>query len=250
MRTWTHADHTRAVGDEINRMAKTVTGHDMSVPTPTCPGWDLGALIAHTGAIHRWAAAMVRDLSPERYHRREMDFGEPEHRADYPAWLARGAEILQEALSGQEPDAPMWAWGGDRHVRFWSRRQLHETVVHHADAQIAIGIAPAIDEDIAADGVEELFDLLPYARGGAPARELTGDGETLSWQADSGAGWVVTLEPGGFSYRRSPEPGDVTVRAATSSDLQLLVWGRRRADDYSIDGDSGLLSWWLSHSAV
>jgi hypothetical protein len=24
----------------------------------------------------------------------------------------------------------MWAWGPDKHARFWSRRMLHETAVH------------------------------------------------------------------------------------------------------------------------
>ncbi|MDF5758509.1 maleylpyruvate isomerase family mycothiol-dependent enzyme [Spongiactinospora sp. TRM90649] len=250
MKLWTHADYARAAGAEITRMADTTARHNMSAPTPTCPGWDLGALIAHTGTIHRWAAAMVRDLADRRYDRRTMEFGEPEDRTAYPEWLRAGAGILQEALSAQDPDAPMWVWGGDPHVRWWSRRQLHETVVHRADAEIAIGVAPEIDEDIAADGVEEFFDVLPHATWAPGLRELSGEGETISWQADTGAGWLVTLQPDGFSYERSWEPGDVTVRAAASSDLQLLAWGRRRADDYSIEGDSALLDWWLSHTAI
>lgn len=251
MKAWTHAEYMEALGQAIDRMVHVIGKHGMSVPVPTCPGWDVGALVAHTGTIHRWAAAMVRDLAQERYDRRTMDFGVPEDRAAYPAWLADGKRILSEAFHGRDPETPMWTLGGERRLGFWARRQLHETTVHRADAEIALGVTPRIDEDVAADGVGEFFTLLPgLARRRPQLKELVGEGETLSWQADTGAGWVVTLTPEGVVHEISARPGAVTVRASSSADLLLLVWGRRRADDYSVEGDAALLDWWLEHAKI
>jgi uncharacterized protein (TIGR03083 family) len=250
LKTWTHAEYTEAAGREIAAMAAAVRNADPATPVPTCPAWDLAELVVHTGAVHRWVTAMVRDLSDHRYDREEMDLGVPGEARDYAAWLEAGAAPLLAVLSERDPDAEMWTWGGDRQVRFWSRRQLHETVVHRADAEIALGVSPVIDEDVAADGVEEFFDLLPYARWRPLAEELKGDGETLSWQADSGAGWLVRLTPDGFAYERSNSPGQVTVRTAAAADLMLLTWRRRSFDDYAVEGDHKLLSWWSERSQI
>ncbi|MDP9861689.1 MULTISPECIES: maleylpyruvate isomerase family mycothiol-dependent enzyme [Streptosporangium] len=250
MRDWTHAEHAEATGREITRMAEVLRDRDMSTPVPTCPGWDLAALTAHTGGVHRWAAAMVRDLAERRYDRDRMELGLPADPGGYAAWLGEGAGSLPEALLSREPQAPMWAWGGDRHVRFWSRRQLHETVVHRVDAELALGLPVSVDEDVAADGVEEFFDILPYARWSPGVAELRGAGETISLQADTGAGWVVTVDPDRFHHARSLRPGTVTVRAATAADLLQVVWGRRSPQDYGVEGDAGLLGWWLERAVI
>ncbi|MCT9930080.1 maleylpyruvate isomerase family mycothiol-dependent enzyme [Planotetraspora sp. A-T 1434] len=262
---WTHIEYADATGREIARMAEAVRGHDPATPVPTCPGWDLAELVAHTGAVHRWAAAMVRDLAPRRYDRQAMDHGLPSRFEDYPAWLEEGAVLLVEALKEQDPDAEMWSWAGDRHARFWSRRQLHETVIHRADVELAVGAEPSIaeslvddqslvDEDVAADGVSELLDVLPYASWRPLLAELRGDGETISWQPGTGTGWLIRLTPDGFSYERSSAPGQSTVRTATARDVLLMAWGRRRPqdrpEDYVIEGDSTLLRWWAERSAI
>ncbi|MEV4381185.1 maleylpyruvate isomerase family mycothiol-dependent enzyme [Streptosporangium sp. NPDC049644] len=244
MREWTHAEHVSAAATEIARMADVLRGREMSVPVPTCPGWDLARLVTHTGGVHRWAAAMVADLAERRYDRRGMDMGLPADASGYPAWLGAGAALLSEALLSQDPQAPMWTWGGERRVRFWSRRMLHETLVHRMDAELAVGVPTLVPEDVAADGVEEFLDILPYALWNPGVAELRGGGETISLQADTGAGWVITLDPDRFHHRRSLQPGSVTVRTATSADLLQVVWGRRSVDDYAVEGDAGLLGWW------
>ncbi|MFC7643610.1 hypothetical protein ACFQX6_24625 [Streptosporangium lutulentum] len=133
---------------------------------------------------------------------------------------------------------------------FWSRRQLHEAVVHRVDAELALGLPVSIDEDVAADGVEEFLEVLPYVRWNPGVAELRGAGETISLQADTGAGWVVTLDPDRFHHQRSLQPGTVTVRTTTSADLLLVLWGRRSADDYAVEGDAGLLGWWREHTGI
>ncbi|MEV2266249.1 maleylpyruvate isomerase family mycothiol-dependent enzyme [Nonomuraea africana] len=249
---WTHERHAAAAVTRIERMARTVEGADFSTPVPTCPGWDLRQLVLHTGAVHRWAASMVRDLASERLDRTAIEAGF----ADLPseelaAWLHKGAGLLDEALTAHDAGAPMWAWGGDRHVRFWSRRQLHETVVHHADAALALGEAPGIAEDVAIDGVEEFLDVLPYARRWRPeVRELAGDGETISWRTGSGAAWLITLGPEGFSYERSAARATATLHTDTAAELLLVVWRRGELERHRLEGETKLLRWWADHSMI
>jgi uncharacterized protein (TIGR03083 family) len=250
MTSWTHLRHAEAAAREIGRMAAAVAGLDPALPVPTCPGWDLRRLVAHTGTIHRWAAAMVRDAAPKRYDREAMDHGFPSEPGRYPEWLEAGAVQLAEAMKGRDPGTEMWGWAGDRHARFWSRRLLHETVVHRADVEIAAGAVPEIDEDVAIDGVEEFFEVLPYARWNPLLAELGGDGETISWQIGTGTGWLVRLTPGGFTYERSDEPGTVTIRTETAADLLLTAWGRRRPHEHAVEGDAALIAWWAERAKI
>ncbi|GAA0414933.1 hypothetical protein Acor_09090 [Acrocarpospora corrugata] len=250
MKAWTHAAHTDAIAAEVARMAKAVRDRNPATPVPTCPAWDLRELVVHTGGIHRWVTAMVTDLAQTRYKRAEMDLGIPEAAGAHVAWLEAGAAPLAEALRSREPDAAMWSWGEDQQVRFWSRRQLHETVIHRVDAELAVGVTPEIDEHIAVDGVEEFLAVLPYARWRPELADLHGGGDTIAWQADTGVAWLITLTPSGFRYERSAAPGDVTVRTATAADLMMLAWGRRSHQDYAVEGDVKLLQWWVDRSAI
>ncbi|MGW5260001.1 maleylpyruvate isomerase family mycothiol-dependent enzyme [Microbispora sp. NPDC004025] len=248
MTEWTHLRYTEAAAAEIGRMAGAVRGRDGATPVPTCPGWDLRALTEHTGAIHRWAAAMVRDAAPRRYDREAMDHGFPEDFAEAAGWLEAGGVLLTEALKSRDPDTEMWGWAEDRRARFWSRRQLHETVVHRADAEIALGITPRIDEDVAADGVEEFFAVLPYARWRPQVAELRSDGEAISWRTGTGLAWLVRLTHKGFTCERSEEAADVTVRVPTAGDLMLTLWNRREPD--AVHGDDELLRFWRERARI
>ncbi|WP_169807387.1 maleylpyruvate isomerase family mycothiol-dependent enzyme [Herbidospora cretacea] len=234
--------------DRILRLADTLRGQDLSKPVPTCPGWDLRELVAHLGAGHRRATVVARELRQEPVPREDVDPGLPSDPAKYADWLAEGAEPLRDALAAHDPATQVWTWTGPRPLAWWSRRQLHETTVHAADADIALGHTPRIDEAVAADGVGELLDILPYADWNP--RELTGDGERLSWQSDTGVGFLVTLYPDGFTYEPSAMPGEVTVRTSTAADILLLLWGRRGYGDYSVEGDAALLKRWVTNTTM
>src|SRR5688572_4790869 len=121
MTGWTHEAYCDALAPEIARLGDAVRGADLSAQVPTCPEWTLADLIEHTGIIHRWAAEMVRQLSPERLDRERMDVPvpPPDQRAD---WLAAGAGDVVAAFRAADPDEAMWAWGADKHARFWPRR--------------------------------------------------------------------------------------------------------------------------------
>src|SRR5687768_10664697 len=117
MTGWTHDAYCDALASEIARMAGAVRGADLSTHVPTCPEWSLADLVEHTGIIHRWAAEMVRQLSPERLDRQRMDVPVPPE-AERADWLGAGADEVVAAFRSADPDAPMWAWGADKHARF------------------------------------------------------------------------------------------------------------------------------------
>lgn len=252
---WPHGWYCEAVRAEIERFATATRASPPDAKVPTCPGWDMAKLIRHAGSVHRWAAAMVQDLAPRRYETRRLDLALPADPRSYPDWLAAGADPLVDALRSRDPDARMWAWGADQRVRFWSRRMLHETTVHHADAEFARGGEPHIDPDVAVDGVDEFLVNVRHAAYFAPKVEnLRGDGEALALRAvDRPAAWRITLGGEGFAWERAGEVADAdAVVSASAADLYLFVWGRRGfgEEPYTVAGDTGLLEFWAANAAI
>ena len=251
--TWSQEAYCEALEREIARFAGRVRDADLATPVPTCPDWDLADLLEHTGIVQRWAAEMVRRRSPERLDRKTLDVPVPDDRAQLPEWLADGAGDIVAAFRESDPDASMWAWGADKHARFWPRRMLHETTMHRADADLACGREPAIEPAVAIDGVDELLDNLPHAGYFRPhVAELRGDGESLHLHCtDVDGDWTITLGPDGFRWDHGHTKATVAARGP-AADLLLLVYRRRRPDDgrYEVIGDDRVLGHWLAHSAL
>jgi uncharacterized protein (TIGR03083 family) len=249
--------HRRVCGAfaaEAVRYADTVAGADPSTPVDTCPGWTLDDLTRHVGSVHRWAGQMVRDLAQRRLSWRHVELGLDGDARPDADWIRAGTDEVLVWLLAADPDLPMWAWGADQHVRFWARRLLHETAVHRADVELARGREPAIAAGTAVDGIDEFLDNLPSAADFAPrVVELTGTG-TIGWRTtDTGDHWRIRLDPDGYAWDHEPgDAADVTV-SALASDLVLMVYGRRRphdADRFRVDGDAGLLDWWLERASI
>jgi uncharacterized protein (TIGR03083 family) len=255
--TLTHVACCDVLTTEIAQFVDTLHGADMTIPVATCGDWLLSDLVEHLGQIHRWAATMVRAKSDVRIDRREIDFDMPASSRGLADWFAAGGAGLVSTLRAADPDAAMWAWGLDQHVRFWSRRQLHETAIHHADAKLALGREPAMTTPVAVDSIDELLTNLPCAGYFAPGIDkLRGDGEMLQLEAtdvDNNRGdWLITLGADGFTWEHGRGKGSVVVRGAVN-DLALLMWGRRRATDaalFEIRGDRALLDSWLANAQL
>jgi hypothetical protein len=130
---------------------------------------------------------------------------------------------------------------------------LHETTVHRADAELALGRDPFIDGDIAADGIDELLDNLPCAAYFAPnVAALRGDGESMQLEAtDADVRWLVRLEPDGFTWKRQRADASVSVHG-TVADLLLLLYRRLPVADarFVCAGDIAVLTRWLASSAL
>ena len=143
-------------------------------------------------------------------------------------------------LADAGAEEPCWSWTDQRTVGFWSRRQANELAVHRWDAQFAAGVPEPIDREIAVDGIQELFDILPFRPGGSP----TGNGETMHLHCTDGDGeWLVRLEPDGVTVVNEHAKGDVAARGG-ASDLLLMMWGRVPVDRLEVFGDASLLVRW------
>ncbi|MCF3101743.1 maleylpyruvate isomerase family mycothiol-dependent enzyme [Streptomyces roseoverticillatus] len=258
MNTTDHADrasafatHRDAVAAETARFVHVLRGADLAAPVPTCPGWTLADLVRHSGSVQRWFAALLRKRIQERPLSREVELRLPESEDGYADWLADSAAEAASAFAGVDPEAPMWAWGADQHEGFWARRMLFETLVHRADAELALGRTPVIDPALATDGVDEFLVNLPFATPFAPGvAELRGTGETLRFRCtDTDGDWTVRLRPDGFGLEPSPAGADATVQGS-AADLLLLVYGRlhRDAPAFEVSGDEDLLKRWAAHS--
>jgi uncharacterized protein (TIGR03083 family) len=242
----------RAEKEISTLVAVVAAAPDIAADVPSCPGWTIADLAEHAGSVHRWAAAIIETRATARVPFPEASA--PWASADGLAqWLAAGAVPLLAALRSAGPLTDVWSWGPGRTSGWWARRMLHETAVHRADAELALGREPEIDPDVAADGIEELLTNLPYGRRTAGGlADLPGGGETVHLHAtDRDGEWMITLGPDGMTWRRGHGKGDAAVRGPAVL-LLLFVYGRVPPDDarLSVFGDGALLRTWLEKTAL
>ncbi|MGY0057364.1 maleylpyruvate isomerase family mycothiol-dependent enzyme [Streptomyces sp. LZ34] len=256
-----HDRQCAEIAAQTDLLQPIVKGADLTAPVPSCPGWNVGQLLRHLGGGQRWAAETVRtraagplpdddfrDLSPYAH----------EDPAVLGPWLTEGAELLADALRAAGPDAKVWTPVPGGTAAFFARRFTHETVVHRADATLALGAEFTVAEDVALDGLDEWMELgaLPMHFEIHPRmRELLGPGRTLHLHAtdtapDTAAEWVVDLTGEVITWRRAHEKAAVAVRAPLT-DLLLLVYRRRPAHGEGVEvlGDAQLLDFWLDRVA-
>ena len=211
----------------------------VGAPVTSCGDWTVGDLCAHVGRLHRWAASII-DRRPKDPDDHWKQLSMPEGEALY-GWFDEGCAHLADTLAATDPAEPAWSWTSDRTVGFWSRRQSNELAVHRWDAELAAGAPQPIDAALAADGIQELFDILPYRPGGPPAG---GHGETMHLHCtDVDGEWLVRLDPDGVSVVNEHAKGDVAARG-TASDLLLMMWGRVDPEQLEVFGDASLLRRW------
>jgi uncharacterized protein (TIGR03083 family) len=251
---------------EVRRFAALIDDRPLEAPVPSCPGWSVADLTTHLGTVHRWAEHLVRTLAPERVPSEAMGLGPPEPSG---VWIRAGGDALVATLRAADPGAAMWSWGKDQHVRFWSRRQLHETLVHRMDAELALGLAPTTTPAIAADAIDEFLVNLASARYFSPkVKNLRGDGTRLVFRAnDAGRAWTIALHPEGYVVEDgtvedgtvedgTAEDGTAAAPAATlegpALPLLLVLYRRLPLSTPGIEqaGDSGVVALWMANSAL
>jgi uncharacterized protein (TIGR03083 family) len=233
-----------------------IEGADLKTPVSSCPGWNLGQLLRHLGGGHRWAETIVRTRAtqpPSDEQVRDVLGYTDEDPAALGAWLAEGATQLANALRAAGPDAEMWTAVPGQTPVFWARRFTHETVIHRADATLAIGAEFTVEQDVALDAVDEWMELgsLPQLFEVHPEkRELLGPGRTLHFHAtdtapEAAAEWLMDLTGDAIVWRRAHEKAAVAARGPLT-DLLLIVYGRwpARGERIEILGDAELLDFW------
>lgn len=234
-----HDEYIAALRRESAELARAARRAGVEAPVPSCPGWTVGDLCSHVGRLQRWWTLAVEERpQPPRTYWKQIETPEGDALLDF---VEAGTPPLVDALAAADPDAKVWTWTGDDRVGFWARRAAHEVSVHRWDAQLAAGTTEPLDPQLAVDGIQEVFDVLPSR----PAHEhVRGDGETIHLHCtDTDGEWLIRLTPQGAVVTREHAKGDVAARG-TASDLLLLMWGRVPPDRVEVFGDASLLSRW------
>lgn len=215
-------------------------------PVPSCPGWTGADLVEHLTSLMRW----VRETVPRGVVTKPGDRTVPEPRPAWPEALeALRLELtgMTETLDAVDPEFPAWTWPAQaKKAGFWHRRMAHEVSVHRWDAESAAGRATPIETKLAADGVNEILDTwLPAGRRKEPTAlqgvvHLTATDLAYDWFLRLRATGVALLDTGTIL-----DTDDHHARAeasGTTSDLQLVLMGRRPIDVLTVRGDRRLVA--------
>lgn len=242
---------------ELVTMERAFRSVDPAAPVPSCPEWTVADLAKHLGRIHRWVAAIVSTASVERVDPRSLPNDTPDADADadtWASWLAAGGASVVAALRSQPADTPMWTWGDGDTAGWWARRQLHETLVHRIDAQLAAGSAWEVEPEVAVDAIDEHLANVAASHYFSPGvANLKGEGSLHLHTTDTDGEWMITLTPEGFDITREHGKGTVAARGP-ARDLLSAVTNRSiggdRTEGLEVFGDADLLEWWFTNSAL
>jgi uncharacterized protein (TIGR03083 family) len=229
-------DHLSALTDLQEQFLETARRADPATPVPWLGRWTVEKLVVHLARIHHWAAGQARRTQETPLGRGPFDA---------PELYAECAAELREALAELDPDAPAWTLlddgvpAADRTgpqpgstVRFWHRRQAHETLVHLWDLRAAIG------EDVDAPP-ERWLDCLHELVTVMHPRQLRL--ERIAPPAAS-----IAFQPGGgdasLRLAGARESAEAVTIVGPSKALALLAWGRLPLDapGIAVDGDRSL----------
>ena len=238
----TDEDFLAAVQRDGQAMADAAEGH-LDQPIPSIDGWTVADVIAHNGSGNHWVMGMLEGLTGRESLARLED--PPSGDALLP-WYRQTEVDLHAALVAIPAGARgSTLQGKDEPLTFWRRRRAQENAVHRWDVESAGGSPDVIDPALAADGVDEMFEVfVPRFRDD----RLVGGGETIHLHAtDDGLGeageWMVTLGADGLTWEHGHGKGDVAAKG-TASDLLLFLWGRVPPARLEVFGDAGLLDAW------
>jgi uncharacterized protein (TIGR03083 family) len=237
-----------ALREATAAMVGTVRAADLRAPVPACPGWTVTDLVDHLGRVHLWAAHCARHGSPpDPYPRRDRE-------QPLPDWYAACADTIVSTLAELPPDHPSWSFSalpGHQDVRFWRRRQLHETTIHHVDALQAVGLLPTaglvrripgLTADQAADGVAEVFEVMAprslVRQADRPPLEVIPAGDPIAFSCtDTHDSWTVHLVDGAVRVVDDVAQEAVARVSGPASHLYPALWHRADSAVLGTDGD-------------
>ncbi len=209
-------------------------------PVPTCGDWTVADLARHVWQVYANVTLYVSTRAASRPEvLPTMPDGEPVE------LLADQLDRLVAALSEAQADTPIWTWVRDapEGAIFWARRMAHESAIHHFDAQNAHGIRQPVDAELAADGIDELIDIIVprvYRRD-----QVVGPSGAIALRSTDGDSWLLELSSDGVRRSDLIEAPQATA-TGTSSALLLALYSRIPWTSLDLAGDSDLLTSWTS----
>jgi uncharacterized protein (TIGR03083 family) len=227
-------------------------GADLSARVPSCPDWEFEHLLSHLAGVFNWVGTIV-ELRSQGPPGGSAIPARPEGTTS-PEWLTSCRHRLLTALQTVPADALIWNFGpsSPASAEFWWRRQLHETVIHRVDAELAAG-APvsSFEPELAADTVSEVFTLLRFSDvtddDASPPDPAPDAGETLPGRVHlhatdvDGAEW--TIDTAARTVSRRHAKGDVAIRGSAWA-LARWCWGRPVDGEIETFGDLSAAEAW------
>lgn len=227
---------------------------DHTLPVPTCPEWTIQQLFRHVGRGDRWAAQIVAERSDGPIDPRSVSGGKPPDDIDGAiGWFHSGARLLIEAVAATGPDTLVWTFVGPRPAAWWIRRRLHESTVHRADAEKALGLDFELSPELSADGISERFAILAAEPAGRRTPPLEPDTSLHLHSSDDGLNsngeWFVKRVEDSLVVDHSHAKATTAVRGR-AEDLLLALTRRSAADGPGVDivGDRGVWNTWLERT--
>lgn len=205
-----------------------------SVAIPSCPDWDMAALLKHMCDVAAFWNAVI-DAQ-----------GEVPGPSEPAQQVVEGFELFDTAIAGLKHrfaslpgSTPIWTWLGSRTLVPWlTRRLVAETSLHLWDAQGATPSGPnPVDPVFAADGIDEYFETISFTA--APAASVHMHASDIDGEWSIAAG-----EDGARVVTHDHTKADVAVRGS-ASDLLLLLWGRCDLGTLEVFGDASVVTDWL-----
>jgi uncharacterized protein (TIGR03083 family) len=243
-----YAVYLDAIGENVAALTAVLSQAAAHTRVPGCPEWSVGQLGAHAGDFAAFYSHLVCDTTgaarPPWPNTWRHGGSAPLNGQPAASYFDDRAQFLLSLLRATSPDAEVPTWNDeDRTAHFVSRRSAHEFAVHRVDAQLALGEPHPIDAELAADGIEEIFTMLDKLDMFDGSGE-DGPGGTLHLRPeDAPREWAILSKGHAIEIRREPAAADLAL-AGTTSDLELLLYGRPTVGRVDRFGDPSVLDAW------
>lgn len=232
-------DYVDILAEEGARIGALGRRGPLNAAVPHIPRWRVHSVIAHLGGVHRWAARIVAERHFDgQGHKRGTETGDA-----LLAWFDEGVDELTTVLAGADPSEPCgnFSPASPNTVRFWHRRQAHETAMHRWDVESALGLRSPFDRAFASDGIDELLHTFTRSRGKQVLSAPIGVAAM-----DTGEEWTLTpaAKPGRVDVTRGAS-GDLAARmSGPAEEVLLALWKRVPFEDAAVDveGDKALVA--------
>lgn len=226
-------DYALAVRRETNALADAVASAP-DAKVPSCPDWTLTHLGEHIAEVQRFWLDVV---TGRRARRADVVPAVRPDGTGLVKWIRDGAALLADALRTGDPGTPVWTWARDQSLGFVQRRQAQEAAVHRWDAQNAAGSPVPIEASLAADGLDEFFEII-LTHNKTP---LLAEGNSFAVvPEDHGDPWRAEAGPDGIVAARGRNDAACVARGR-ASDLLLMLWRRLPEEVVAIEGDTSVL---------
>ncbi len=204
--------------------------------------WSGREVLAHTGAVHRWAADIVSRSLRTNETGGSQAFAWTGPDEELTDWFQQGLDHLVVTLRAADADVQCFTFvPGVAPRQFWIRRQAHETAIHRVDVEAAAGLAISeVEPWFAQDGLGEIvgaFAREPQFAIQRPGRLLLVATDGPTWRIDfDGDGNRIVA--GSFAI----EDAQAAVRG-TSDRLYRWAWNRP-VSGLELIGDTALIQAW------